>query len=73
MVRIETNEGLLFNVEDSKRYIEFKIQELFKNLSDFHNCEDIKFSDYWGDIHLFGTEENYYIWITQIAKQVLKA
>jgi hypothetical protein len=72
MVRIETNEGLLLDVEDSKRHVEFMVQELFENLSDFLNCEDIRLSNYWGDVHLFGTEEDYYNWITQIAEKILK-
>jgi hypothetical protein len=72
MVQIETDEGILLNTEDSRGYIMFVIKECFESFSDFLNCEEIKSSDYWGDICLLGTEDEYSEWITKIARQLLK-
>jgi hypothetical protein len=71
MIRFETYEGVLLSWEDSKLHIEFTIRREFKNFSDFLNCKEIKSSDYWGDIQLMGTEDEYYTWIVQTAKRIL--
>jgi hypothetical protein len=71
IIRYETYEGMLLSWEDSKLYIEFTIRREFKNLSDFLNCKEIQFSDYWGDVQLMGAEDEYYTWIVQTAKRIL--
>jgi hypothetical protein len=72
MVIIKTNNGYYLDLEDSIWYVKYVLQEQFDNFSDFLNYEEIKVSDYWGDICLLGTEDEYREWITKIARQLLK-
>jgi len=72
MIRIKTNEGILLSKDDSKQFIELCLQREFKNFLDFIKDEDIMFSDYWGDVYLLGLAEDYQMWITKIAKRILK-
>jgi hypothetical protein len=72
MIRFETYEGVLFSCEDSELFVKFTIQREFKNFSDFFSCKEIKSSDYWGDIQLIGSEDEYYTWIVHVAARLLK-
>jgi hypothetical protein len=72
MIRLETYEGILLNIEDSQSAIKFEIKRLFKSFSNFNHCEYIKHSDYWGDVQLLGTEDEFCEWIIQFAKQILE-
>ena len=72
MIRIKTDESILLSFDDSKQLVEFSLKRKFEKISDFLKCEDIKLSDYWGDVYLIGTENDYFKWITQIAVRILK-
>ena len=72
MVRIKNYEGYILSCEDSRQYVEFEMKRRFDAFSDFLKCEEIKFSDYWGDFCLLGTEEDYRKWISLMAERTLK-
>ena len=72
MVRIKNYEGHILSRDDSRQYVVSEVQRKFDTFSDFLKCEEIKFSDYWGDVCLLGTEEDYCKWISLIAERTLK-
>lgn len=70
MISIITNNGSLMNTDDSRQYIKYKLKEQFANFSEFAHCNDVKFPDYWGDHILHGSEKDYQLWISEIAKHI---
>lgn len=72
MIRINTNEGCLLSLSDSRKYIEYVLKINFGDISEFLLCEEVKEYSYWGDIELLVKEEEYQLWILNIAKDVLK-
>ncbi|MFA6949535.1 MAG: hypothetical protein WCQ70_02510 [Lentimicrobiaceae bacterium] len=72
MIYIITEEGCLLDLNDSTRYVTWKIKDSFYNLSAFKSCSEINDPLYWGENILLGTKENYFNWTNQIAESVLK-
>ncbi|MDD4033507.1 MAG: hypothetical protein PHS48_09725 [Bacteroidales bacterium] len=72
MIKIITEEGLLLDLEDSKRYIIWKMENSFSNISEFRKCIEIKDPSYWGEYVLTKDEKHYTIWINLIAETTLK-
>ena len=72
MIYIKTEEGHLIDMEDSRKYIIWKIKDEFSTITEFRNCMEINKSSYWGDCVLKDTEDQYSIWINNIADLILK-
>lgn len=71
MIHLISDEGCFFDLNDSKQYIELKINESFDSIDEFINCKTILFSSYWGDCVLLGSEEEYEKWIINLASKIL--
>ncbi len=71
MIHIVSNEGCFFDLNDSKRFIEFKINESFDSIDEFVNCKAILSSSYWGDCILLDSEQEYEKWIINLASKLL--
>jgi len=63
MIIIFTDEGEALNQNDSLKYIEWKLSELFSSFEDFQFCEEIKHSSFWGQCELITSESEYRKWI----------
>ena len=72
MIKIRTEEGFLLDLEDSKRYIVWKIENEFPNISEFRKCVEINNPSYWDDYILTEDEKLYSKWINLIAEITLK-
>lgn len=72
MIYIRTEEGFLLDLEDSKRYIIWKIENEFYDISEFRKCIEINDPSFWGEYKLTKDEEHYYRWINLIAEMTLK-
>jgi len=71
MIYIISDEGTLFNVEDSKEYIKWKMKSEFSDLEQFKKCKEILYPTYWGEYILINTEYDYSVWVNEIAKLIL--
>ena len=72
MINIRTEDGFLLDLEDSKRYIIWKIKDEFSTISEFRKCVEINNPSFWGEYKLTEDEEHYSIWINLIAEMTLK-
>jgi hypothetical protein len=72
MILLLMDDGHLLDKEDSGIYIIWKIQDEFTDLRSFKTNIEVQKPSYWGEYILNRTEEDYRIWINQIAESFLK-
>jgi len=68
MIKIKTQTGCWLDIDDSKLYIQYEIANKFSSIGEFYKFSDqFKNPSYWGDYILECTEDEYRLWITNVA------